>query len=426
MNDIKKSSIFISQESHVKTFVLLLCPVFLYSYNLEELVEISQKNRLVESATLSVTAREKAYQSTKSTYLPTLNLGASYLNTLNETPASAENTLRATVSLQYTLYDGGKKDALYEKLLYNVDASKESLESVKNTISLDVTRLYFDYLSFMSYKEATNQQIKQLEAELQRLQMYYKIGSVTRDEVDKIDSRVKLEKVVLNEIDLDIARILHTLEYYTMKNITQVDAGSSIDMGETQKVQMRPDIKILELETKSLMYDAQTAKSENLPTLYLDNTYTYSDYYFADNANKSPFVVSNQNVASLNLKWNVFDFGARTEAYEAKQSEYLSQKASLEHQINKADVDYRLSQKELEIIKLKIAATKATLDAASATYKLIKLKYQNGAIDNVAYLQSLSEKFNAQRVYEKAKNDLEIKKAEVLFYSGHIIKEYFR
>ncbi|MBN2816066.1 MAG: TolC family protein [Campylobacterales bacterium] len=411
----------------MKALIPLLCfPLFLYSYNLKELVEISQKNRVVEAADFALKAQEKAYESTKSSYLPSVNVTGSYLNTLEETPAAARNTLRAAASLQYTLYDGGKRGALYDKLLYNVDAGKMNVEAVKNTIALDVTRLYFDYLSSMAHKDATEQQIKQLQAELERLQMYYETGSVTRDEVDKIDSRVKMEQTVLNEIELEIQRILHTLEYYTTTEITSIEAGSSLYIEEEQSVEMRPDIKVMELETQALMYDAQTVKSDNLPTLYFDNTYTYADYYFADKSKESSFLVNNQNVASLNVQWNLFDFGAISEAYQAKQYEYLSKKSSLEFQMNKVDVDYRLSKKELELTKVKIEATKATLDAASATFELIKLKYQNGAIDNVAYLQSLSEKYGAQRVYEKAKNDLEIKKAEVLFNSGHTIKEYFR
>ena len=411
----------------MKAFIPLVClPLFLYSYNLKELVDISLHNRVVEAASLTVQAKEKAYDSTKSGYLPDVSVKGSYLNTYNETPAAARNTLRGTASLNYTLYDGGKKDALYDQLLYNVNASKENLEAVRNTISLDVTRLYYEYLSLIAYKDATNEQIKQLEAELQRLEVYYETGSVTRDEVDKIDSRVKIEKVVLNEIDLAIQRVLFTLEYYTTREITSIEAGSSVRMDDNEAVVMRPDIKALDFEAKALMSDAQSTKSENYPTLYFDNTYTYSDYSFEDKSMQSSFLVNEQNIATLNVAWNLFDFGATTEAYESKQYEYLSKKALLEHQINKADVDYRLAKRELAIIKLKIAATKATLDAASSTFELIKLKYQNGAIDNVAYLQSLSEKYGAQRVYEQAKNDLEIKKAEVLYYSGHTIEEYLK
>ena len=172
------------------------------------------------------------------------------------------------------------------------------------------------------------------------------------------------------------------------------------------------------------MSDAQTTKSANNPTLYFENRYSYSDYYFEDKSKESDFLVNNQNIVSLNVEWNVFDFGAITEAYESKQYEYLSKKALLDDQINKANIDYRLARKELEIIKLKIDATKATLDAASSTFELIKIKYQNGAVDNVAYLQSLSEKYEAESIYEKTKNDFEIKKAEVLFYSGQNIQEF--
>jgi outer membrane protein len=384
------------------------------------------KNRVVEAASLTVQAKEKAYDSTRSGYLPDVSVKGSYLNTYNETPAAARNTLRGSASLNYTLYDGGKKDALYDQLLYNVNASKENLEAVRNTISLDVTRLYYEYLSYIAYKDATNEQIKQLEAELQRLEVYYETGSVTRDEVDKIDSSVKIKKVVLNEIDLSIQRVLFTLEYYTTREIASIEAGSSVNMNENETAVMRPDIKALDFEAKALMSDAQSTKSDNYPTFYFDNTYTYSDYSFEDKSMQSSFLVNEQNIATLNVAWNLFDFGATTEAYESKQYEYLSKKALLEHQINKADVEYRLAKKELEIIKLKIAATKATLDAASSTFKLIKIKYQNGAIDNVAYLQALSEKYGAQRVYEQAKNDLEIKKAEVLYYSGHTIEEYLK
>jgi outer membrane protein len=411
----------------LKAFLPLVClPLFLYAYDLKELVDISLKNRVVKAATLNVHAKEKAYDSTKSGYLPDVSVKGAYLNTYNETPAAARNTLRGTASLNYTLYDGGKKDSLYDQLLYNVDASKENLEAVRNTITLDVTRLYYEYLSYMAYKNATSEEIKQLEAELQRLEVYYETGSVTRDEVDKIDSSVKIKKVVLNEIDLGIQRVLYTLEYYTTQEITSIESGSSIKLDEDEKVVMRPDIKALDYQAKALMSNAQSIQSANYPRLYFDNTYTYSDYNFEDKSKESDFLVNEQNIATINVEWNLFDFGSTTEAYESKQFEYLSQKALLEHQINKADVDYRLAKKELEIIKLKIAATKATLDAASSTFELIKLKYQNGAIDNVAYLQSLSEKYGAQHVYEQAKNDLEIKKAEVLYYSGHTIEEYLK
>lgn len=409
----------------MKVLLPLLClPIFLYSYTLEELVEVSHKNRVVESASHTLTAREKAYESTQSSYLPSIDLGGSYQNAYEETVSTPQNALKIQASLKYIIYDGGKKENLYSKQESTIDASKQSLEAIKNTLSLDVSRLYFEYLSLNADKESTNQEIKQLEAEFLRLQNFFKVGSVTKDEVDKIDSRVKNAIVSLHEIELETQKVLHTLEYYTTQKIDSIDDGATIKLKEEESSSLRADIKALEFDTTALLHEANSKKSENLPTLYFDNTWSHSDYYY-ENEPVTPLLINTQNIASLNLSWNIFDFGARSESYESKLHEYLSKKSALEYEKQKADVEYRLAQKSLEIATLKIDATKATLSAANATYELIKLKYQNGAIDNVAYLQALSEKYDAQRKYERVLYDFEIKKAELIYYSGKDIKEFF-
>lgn len=403
---------------------LLLSALVLEAQTLQELVDLAQKNRVVEAADFAKKAKEKAYESTKSSYLPTLSINANYLNTYNETPASARDTLRGGANLHYTLYDGGKREALYDKLLYSSDASKESLESTKNIIALDVSRLYFEYLSYEAHERSIIQEVEQLQAELLRVKMFYTTGSVTRDEVDKIDSRLKTLTVSQSEVALQKQRALHTLEYYTNQKVERITAGSSVKMQKSENVKMRHDLKAQELQTKALMFDAQSVKSANLPTINFDNAYTYSEFFFADKSKESNFLVNTQNVATLNLSWNVFDFGAISEAYESKQYEYLSQKAAFEFEQSKADVELRLAQKELEILEMKRSAALASYEAASQTYELIKIKYQNGAVDNVAYLEALSEKFSALYTFEKVKNDLEIKKAELLYYSGETIKEF--
>lgn len=402
---------------------MLCIPVFLYSYALDELIELSHKNRVVESAAHMLSAKEKAYESSKSSYLPTLEIGGTYQNVYEETPALAENSLKVQASLKYTLYDGGKKGSLYDQLKSGIDSSRQNVEAIKNSISLDVSRLYFEYLSLESDKDATNQEIEQLKAEFKRLDLFYKSGSATKDEVAKIDSRLKNATVMLNEIELESERILHTLEYYTTQKVQKIDEGSVVLLNEHEKVE-RADIEALEYDALSLLHEAQTKKSENLPKVYFDNTLSYSDYYFDDKSLESSFLVDTQNIAMLNLSWNVFDFGARTKNYESKYQEYLSKRSALEHEKHRADVEYRFAKRALEIAKLKVDATKATLDAASSTYELVKFKYQNGTIDNVAYLESMSEKYDAARGYKRALLDLEVKKAELIYYGGKDIKEF--
>ena len=405
-------------------FPILCLPIFLYAHTLEELVELSHKNRVVESASHLLSSKEKAYESTKSSYLPSIEVGATYQNAYEETPSSAQNALKAQASLKYTIYDGGKEQSLYSQLKSGIDSSKMSVEALKMSLSLDVSRLYFGYLAFDADKRAKLQEIEQLKAELKRLQLFYEVGSITHDELDKIDSRVKNAMVKLHEIELENQKILHTFEYYTLQKVDSIEEGSHVKFVYEQDPSIRADIAALEHSATSLMHEAQSKKSQNLPQVTFNDTLSYSDYYFENKNLESNFLVDTQNIAMVNLSWNVFDFDTVTKSYESKFEEYLSKKSTLEHEKHKADVEYRLAKKSLEIAKLKISAAKATLDAASATYALVKVRYENRTIDNVAYLQSLSEKFDAQRDYERALLDVEMKKAELIYYSGKDIKEF--
>lgn len=403
-------------------FPILLTPIFLCASSLQELIDISQKNRVVASASHVVASKEKAYESSKSGYLPTLDLLGTYQNAYEETSSLAQNSLRAQASLKYIIYDGGKKESVYGQLESSVASSKKSVEAIKNSISLDISRLYFEYLSLEADKTATLQEIEQLKAELKRVQFFYEAGTVTKDEVAKIDSRTKSALVALQEIELESQKILHTLEYYTTQKISSVQKGSLVHLPQEETTLLRAEIQALEDEASSVLFSAKALKSQNNPTLYFEDTLSYTDYYFDQKPTNS--LVDTQNIATLNVAWNIFDFGSRTQAYESKFQEYLSKKSLIEHEKHKADVDYRLAKKSLEIATAKVEAAKATLEAASTTYELIKFKYQNGTIDNVAYLLALSEKYDAKRGYERAMNDLEIKKAELIYYSGKDIKEF--
>jgi len=420
-----KSPKIIKKEEQMKFFLPLLClPLFLYSYTLDELLELSHGNKVVKSAEHNLASKELLYESSKDSYLPTIDVGANYQNASKETPTVAQNTLRLQASVKYTLYDGNKKDNLYRQLESSIDSSKSTLEATKNTISLEVARLYFEYLGLEADKEATTQAVEQLKEELKRVEFFYEAGTITKDEVAKIDSRVKNTLVLLQEIELKSLKVIHTLEYYTSKRVESLDAKTTIKLPADEDEVLRADIKALEYEAAAVMHEANIQKSQNRPLVYLDDTFTHSDYFFDDDSAKSGFLIEDQNIAMVNITWNIFDFGAKTKAYESKFQEYLSKKSLIEYEKDKASIEYRLAKKSLLIAQEKVKSTQAVAEAASLAYELIKFKYENKTIDNVAYLLALSEKFNAQRDSKRAVYELEIKKAELIYFSGKDIKEF--
>ena len=219
--------------------------------------------------------------------------------------------------------------------------------------------------------------------------------------------------------------ITHNLEYITGQSVS-IDAGSNVkELENNVQTDLRFDLKSTEFNLESKLANARSEKSGYLPTITLDNTYSYYDSNFDNNAFESN-ALDHQNVLSANLKWNIFSFGETKYKYESKYKDYLSSKSKYEYEKNKGSVDLQLALKAYDISKAKIKSSEANLKAATTAYDVIKSKYQNGLIDNVAFLESLSEKFTALSQLKTSQNDLEIKKAKILYYSGKKLEEYIK
>lgn len=406
-----------------KVVAIGLFPIFLYSYTLKELIEDAQKNQQVEALSYDIASKQKSYDSIESSYLPDLKVGAMYQNASKESNAIARDSLRADANLKYIIYDGGKKYNLYDKAKLNVDSSQKALISLKNNISLDVARLYFEYLSLLEDRESLLQESKLLEAEYQRLKAFLDVGSTTADEVQKIDSALKSVLVLLDEVELNKQRLLFNLENYTTKDSIDIQNGSSIRLDDISYTN-RLDILSRESAIEAILNDAKSIKSANLPTLYANDNLSYTKPYYDDKRLEPNSYIKTQNLATLNLSWSIFDFGTISKNYESRYFDYLSQKSQLEYDKHRADTDYKFAKKALQIAQLKINSTKVSLDAATLAFEYVESRFQNGAVDNVAYLQALSQKYDALRAYKRALNDVEVKKAELIYFSGKDIKEY--
>ncbi|MCT7515667.1 TolC family protein [Aliarcobacter cryaerophilus] len=408
-----------------KIYFTFLVPIFLYSQNLEELVNLTIENRLVESSKQNLDALKDEYKSVQRGYLPKLDAGASYSINEHEYPNNPKKRANAYGSLNYLLYDGGKKYDIYDGYETNIKSGEKSLDALKNNLSLTVIQYYFDYLSLEAQKDAKQKEIEQLTAQEDRIGRFYKAGTTTEDEFQKIVSRLQNAIVELQEIELNIITITHNLEYITGTQVSITDGSKLEDINNLIQKSPRFDIQALDFETQSKQSVAQAQKSGYYPTITLDNTFNYYDNNYDRKINDTD-INNHQNVASANMKWNLFSFGQTKYQYESKQKEYLASRSNFEYEKNKADVDLQLALKSYNIAKAKIKSTEATLKAAQSAYEIIKSKFENGLIDNVAFLQSLTEKYDAISQHKKAINDLEVKKATIIYHSGEKLQEYIR
>ncbi|WP_228197933.1 TolC family protein [Poseidonibacter antarcticus] len=406
-----------------KVMLALSLPILLFSEDLNDLINMSLKNKNIMATEKNVESVQDEYKSVKKGYLPNVSVGAAYTDVDRETSSYANNSMNAYVDISYSLYDGGKKDLTYKSYESQINASKEELNTLKNEVSLDVINHYFNYLTYVSQKEAKITQIEQLTAQYQRLSKFLDAGATTIDELDRIMSNLESAKVELHELDLNIETVLHELEYITGKRV-DISNGSYLEVS-SEEGELRNDIKTLEYEAKTKFLDAKTVKTDNMPKVSLDNTYSYYDYNYNSSTYQNS-AIDHQNVFSVNLKWDLFDFGSTKAAYDSKHKSFLSSKSKLEYEKNKASIDLNLAIKSYEIAKLKIKSANAALRAAVSTYDVVKNKYENGLVDNVSYLEALSDKSDAQSALSSAKYNLEVRKANVMYQKGKNVWEYVK
>ena len=403
-----------------KIVFLSTLPLLLFAGNLGTLLDLAQNNQHVDASRFALEASKDKESSIKSGYLPSLSIGAARAYNEKENLTTPQNATSGQAVLSFTLYDGGKREALIDAQSSLVKSATYTLESTKNSVALNVVYAYYTYLSTKASYEALLQKMEQLQAERYRLEKFLSVGSATGDEVQKIVSSIEQTNVELLNLQNSLANTLNTLEYLTGTK-SQVEEGSKILLEGKAEASKRFDLLAMEQNVESMKHQASAAKAPNLPTIKIEDTYTRYDYAY-DNKAYDLSATNHQNTIALSVQWKIFDFGSTSSAYESAQKEYLSKNSELAYEQSKASASLKSAQNSYKSAVAKIEAAKARLEASTMTYELVKKKFQQGIVNNVTYLDALSDKYNATSALQSALYDVEYQKAVVLHEMGKEIK----
>lgn len=402
---------------------ILSVPLLLSANSLTELIDLSLENEQAKSATMNIRSAKASLEATKNGYLPSFTIGSSYTNTSNERQNGEPKHSTSTYgTISYTIYDGGRKDALIAGSTKNYQATSLSKKNLDNQLVLNTTSIYFNLLSLHSSIEAKEQQIEQLKADQKRLEQFALAGAAAKDEVEKIRADLALSQTQRSQLLLNYRSAQFDLEELTGAFTIPVQ-GASLKEPMAEKKQVRADIQANEKSVQALLYTAQSEKADLRPQVSIQDTFSFYDREFDPDSGDNSY---HQNKMMLSFEWKIFDFGATNKRYEASRLAYERSKKDLELAKRRADIRYAYALKALELAKVTITSSAARLTSANATFDAISKKFKAGIVDNVAYLDALSDKYSAKADLETAKNDYEIRKAEFYYYAGLEIKEMIR
>jgi len=238
---------------------------------------------------------------------------------------------------------------------------------------------------------------------------------ITIDEVLKLQSQYESNRYIIDDLKYQREALYQNLSLLAGKTVTSV-ANSKLPNIKALKYQPSSGIKALQVGVKAANESITQANALKKPKIKIEdivNVYNYNDY----NEALLKDLPDQQNQFMLSFSLNLYD----TSSSYKKQSAMLAKmvkKEQLNYAKSKEKMAFMLAGKKLTTQKAKIASAKSALEMANSVYDIILTKYQNGVVDNIAYLDALSKKTINQALYNQALNNCEIAKADYYFSSG--------
>jgi outer membrane protein TolC len=372
---------------------------------------------------MSLIDNEMAYQDSlmaRSALLPQVSLNASqsYLKNqpaskfgASEVNTAEKNSLSYGASVYQTLFDFGKSLSGYKASGEIVKAREAQTESVRRMAILEFITAYFDLLETYKLIAVFEKEVESLTSYLNDIEHLYDAGVVVQNDV--LPARVRLADVkqkliaARNAKEIAAAHLNNILSLplteklspsdIEMKEVNFPDMISAWNMAKLQ----RPEVNFLEDQALASKAAERSKGADNLPVLYADGGYSYSQNKYQVNPSNYSAVVG--------VKMDLYDGGiahAQVLKERARQKQLEIQKDKL---IEDIKFEIENSYYALKNSYEKVCVARDVLDQAQENVRFYRTKYTAGSATPTEVLEAIAQEAMAQTNYSS--NDYEVKRS---------------
>jgi outer membrane protein TolC len=411
----------------MKKLLLLILPIFIYSDSLILLIDSAKSsNYLLKASALNVAAKKKELDSQQSSYYPTIDVGTAYMSFDEVSPFQAGNTLNVYAKAGVDLFDGYRKESLIKQKKDLFEASQYDLIYAQKALTLEIIQDFFNIKSLQETQKALKEKSNQLKADIKKIKKFRSAGLASQDYVDKLQSSYDANSYDLESLKLNIKTIKN---YLTLKTGREIKTLENASLVNPKNLKFIPSelIKSLEKQADALEAVAKATNALYYPNVRLEDTYSYYDYSRDDGLKDMGIEqVKNQNKIALVAQMRLYDNGVNKRQKEAIYLKKQALQEQINHQLLEEKIRYKLAIDRLKTASINIQSAKSAFNSAKSAYKTIKAKFDAGIVDQVTYLDSLSQKTASIARYKKSLNDYEIAKANYYFRSNKNIKGFIK
>ena len=420
----------------MKKILLALLPLALFGSNLSEIANKATQNEISKIKELELKRANLNDEATSSTYLPSLSIEGSYGKNASTFPSIvAKESAGVLARIDFLLYDGGAREARLKmsQLLKNkaVIASSEA----KNYLAFKAVNLYFNACALENIIAAKNAQANFLKGVLDKLEKANIAGLAPKDELENVRAKYHLANSTQLEYKNKMEQILNEINLLTGEQISPL---SGAKMAEISSNLASKNAELDKLSQDISLSEAKLSETRAgfLPQIMLYDTYGfYKNNYDIDLGKYSayrPYLDkylkedTHGNKFGVSFRWKIFDFFATSKMSQASKIALDEARLNLEYKKRENETKLKNLQNEIATLSSKIASLNEYVKASELALRASFEKYNSGLLGYSDLLEALSQKFDAISLFEGAKDELEIKKAEYFFESGESILERIR
>ena len=420
----------------MKKFLFIFLPIFLLGSNLSVIANKATQNEISKIKELELKRANLNDEATLSSYMPSISLEGSYGKNASTFPSVvAKESAGVLARIDFLLYDGGAREARLKMSQLLKNKAAIASDEAKNYLAFKAVNLYFNAAALENIIAAKQAQANFLKGVLDKLEKANIAGLAAKDELENVRAKYYLANSTQLEYKNKMEQILNEINLLTGEKILPVagakmaDISSNLASKNAELDRLSQDIFLSEAKLSE-------AKAGFLPQIMLYDTYgfyknnydidlgrlssyrSYVDKYLKEDTHGNKFGVS--------FRWKIFDFFATSKMSQASKIALDEARLNLEYKRRENETKLKNLQNEIVVLISKIASLNEYVRVSDLALKASYEKYNSGLLGYSDLLEALSQKFDAISLFESAKDELEIKKAEFFFENGEPILERIR
>jgi outer membrane protein len=335
-------------------------------------------------------------------------------------PVTSRYVYNFSTTLAQPLFTGGLNLANYRLTKLGVDLSKETLETAKRDLVLQVRVGYFNILRAEKFLAVAQQQVKQFEAQLDVTNAFFEVGIVPKNDVLLAEVNLANARQSLVKAENDLATAKASFNIILRREINM--AFEVVDILEykafpltyqeslEESLQQRPEIKTAQLNINQAKEGVKVARSGFSPMVSLLGNYNrISDDINLSGGEKFGDNWTIQALATFTL-WNWGNTAFKVGENKVKVTQAEDAKAQL---IDSITLEVRDDYLFMQVAEKNIRVAQVAIAQAEENVRMNEERYKYQVATQTDVVNAVTLLAQAQVNYYGALSDFNVAKAQL-------------